>query len=90
MKEIYKESENVPELNMRNKSICINKNFESSDKLKEYLNELDDKKSNEEDLINKYKEFDPLTQKGIYYYSSKINKDILIKKENVVMVHYLI
>ena len=54
------------------------------------LNELDDKNSNEEDLINKYKEFDPLTQKGIYYYSSKINKDILIKKENVVMVHYLI
>ena len=27
MKEIYKESENVPELNMRNKSICINKKF---------------------------------------------------------------
>ena len=75
MKEIYKESENVPELNMRNKSICINKSFESSDKLKEYLNELDDKNSNEEDLINKYKEFDPLTQEGIYYYSSIINKD---------------
>ena len=45
MKELYRDSENAPELNDRNKCICNNKLFDASDKLKEHLKKYDNKTS---------------------------------------------
>ncbi len=76
MKDLYKDSENAPELNNRNKCICNNKLFDASDKLKEHLKKYDNKDSlNEDEIINEFNEFSPNTQEGIYYYSSILNKD---------------
>ena len=76
MKDLYKDSENAPELNDRNKCICNNKLFDASDKLKEHLKKYDNKDSlNEDEIINEFNEFSPNTQEGIYYYSSILNKN---------------
>ena len=76
MKDLYKDNENVPELNDRNKSICNNKLFDTSDKLKEHLQKYDNKDSlNEDEIINEFNEFSPNTQEGIYYYTLILNKD---------------
>ena len=76
MKDLYRDSENAPELNDRNKCICNNKLFDASDKLKEHLKKYDNKDSlNEDEIINEFNEFSPNTQEGIYYYSSILNKN---------------